>query len=76
MFVIICKLIFLSIILICSLVGNVIIITVVSLRKALRKTINFDKGSRSASDYPQNFHHVYKLYEQFLKPGNDKHFYS
>ena len=49
-FVIICKLIFLSIILICSLVGNVLIITVVSLRQELRKTINFFIVNMAVSD--------------------------
>ena len=47
---IICKLIFLSIILICSLVGNVLIITVVSLRQELRKTINFFIVNMAVSD--------------------------
>ena len=49
-FVIICKLIFLSIILICSLVGNALIITVVSLRQELRKTINFFIVNMAVSD--------------------------
>ena len=47
---IICKLIFLSIILICSLVGNALIITVVSLRQELRKTINIFIVNMAVSD--------------------------
>ena len=50
MSLIICKLIFLSIILICSLVGNVLIITVVSLRQELRKTINIFIVNMAVSD--------------------------
>lgn len=49
-FLIISKLVFLSIILICSLVGNVLIITVVSLRQELRKTINIFIVNMAVSD--------------------------